>query len=116
MIEYKLAEQSLPVMKANVQSMKAAFDGGSGQGLDDLLDYVKAQKNNQNLSAVVNAAFDDIVVKINAITPPYATATGSQTQQLKDLYTALKTLIAYFKVDVANNLGVAITFTDTDGD
>lgn len=115
-IEYTLAEESLPVMKANIQAMKAAFDGGSGQGLDDLLNYVKATKSGQNLSTVVDAQFDDVITKMNAITPPYATATSSQTQQIQAVFTSLKTLIAYFKVDVANNLGVTITFTDTDGD
>jgi predicted lipoprotein len=116
MIEYTIAEESLPVMTANLRAMKAAFDGGSGQGLDDLLNYVKAQKNGQNLSAVVDGQFDDAINKINAINPPYATAVGSQTQQVQAVFASLKTLIAYFKVDVANNLGVTITFTDTDGD
>ena len=116
MIEYTIAEESLPVMKANIQAMKAAFDGGSAQGLDDLLNYVKAQKNGQNLSAVVDAQFDDVITKMNAITPPYATAVNSQKTQVQAVFTSLKTLIAYFKVDVANNLGVTITFTDTDGD
>ncbi len=39
MIEYTLAEQSLPAMKANIQAMKAALDGASGQGRDDLVKY-----------------------------------------------------------------------------
>jgi uncharacterized protein len=116
LIEYTIAEQSLPVMIANLQAMKAAFDGSSGQGLDDLLNYVKAQKNGQNLSTVVDAQFDDTITKMSAITPPYATAVSGQTQQIQAVFTSLKTLIAYFKVDVANNLGVTITFTDTDGD
>jgi predicted lipoprotein len=116
LIEYTIAEQSIPAMKANVQAMKAAFDGGSGQGLDDLLNYVKAQKNGQNLSVVVDAQFDDVISKINAINAPYSTAVSSQTQQLQAVFNSLKTLIAYFKVDVANNLGVTITFSDTDGD
>lgn len=116
LIEYTIAEESLPVMKANVLAMKAAFDGGSGQGLDDLLNYVKAQKNGQNLSTVVDSQFDDVITKMNLINSPYATAVGSQKQQVQDVFTSLKTLIAYFKVDVANNLGVTITFADTDGD
>ena len=116
LIEYTIAEQSIPVMKANVQAMKAAFDGGSGQGLDDLLNYVKAQKNGQNLSVVVDNQFDDVISKINAINAPYSTAVSSQTQQVQAVFNSLKTLIAYFKVDVANNLGVTITFSDTDGD
>jgi uncharacterized protein len=115
-IEYTLAEESLPVMKANVLAMKAAFDGGSGQGLDDLLDYTKAQKNGQNLSAVIDGQFDDVVNKIKLINPPYATAVSTQTAQVQDVFNSLKTLITYFKVDAANNLGVTITFSDTDGD
>ena len=116
LIEYKLAEQSLPVIKADVQAMKAAFDGGTGQGLDDLLNYTKAQKNGTNLSAVVDNQFDDVISKINLVNSPYATATSTQKQQLQNVFSSLKTLIAYFKVDVANNLGVTITFSDTDGD
>jgi predicted lipoprotein len=116
MIEYTLAEQSLPVMKANIQAMKTVFDGASGQGLDDLLNYVNAQKNGQNLSTIVDNQFNDVINKINLINSPYATAVTSQKQQVQDVFNSLKTLIAYFKVDVANNLGVTITFADTDGD
>jgi len=116
LIEYTIDEQSLPVMIANLQAMKAAFDGSSQQGLDDLLDYVKAKSNGQNLSTVVDAQFDDAIAKLNAINSPYATALSTQTQQVQDVFNSLKQLIAYFKVDVANNLGVTITFTDTDGD
>ena len=116
LIEYTIAEQSLPAIKANLQAMKAAFDGGTAQGLDDLLNYLKAQKNGQNLSTVVDNQFDDAINKLNAINPPYATAVGSQTQQVQAVFASLKTLIAYFKVDVANNLGITITFSDTDGD
>lgn len=116
LIEYTIAEESIPVMVANMQAMKAAFDGGSGQGLDDLLNYVKAQNNGQNLSTVVDNQFNDAITKLNAINPPYATAVSTQTAQLQAAFASIKTLIAYFKVDVANNLGVTITFTDTDGD
>ena len=116
LIEYTIAEQSLPVMIANVQAMKTAFDGGSGQGLDDLLNYVNAKNSGQNLSTVVDNQFTDVITKLNAITPPYATAVSTQATQLQAVFASLKTLIAYFKVDVANNLGVTITFTDTDGD
>ncbi|HEY0245206.1 MAG TPA: hypothetical protein VGC01_06550, partial [Mucilaginibacter sp.] len=70
----------------------------------------------QSLSAVVDSQFDDVINKINAVNSPYATAVSSQKQQVQDVFNSLKTLIAYFKVDVANNLGVTITFTDTDGD
>lgn len=115
-IEYKIAEESLPVMVANIQSMKAAFDGGSGPGLDDLLDYVKAQKDSKELSTEVDDQFDDVINKLNAIKPSFANAVTSQTQKLEDVFNSLKQLIAYFKVDVANNLGITITFSDTDGD
>lgn len=115
-IEYTIAEESIPAMIANVQAMKSAFDGGSGQGLDDLLNYVNAKSGGQNLSTVVDNQFNDVLTKLNAINPPYSTAVSNQTAQLQAAFTSLKTLIAYFKVDVANNLGVTITFTDTDGD
>ncbi len=115
-IEYIIAEESLPVMKANMQAMKATFDGGTEQGLDDLLDYVKAKKNGQNLSTTVDSQFDDVITKINLINPPYGTAVSTQTQQVQDVFNSLKILISYLKVDVANNLGVTITFSDTDGD
>lgn len=116
LIEYKIAEQSLPVIIANLRAMKSAFDGGSGQGLDDLLNYTKAQNGGQTLSATVDNQFDDAITKANAITPPYSAAVSGQTAQVQDVFNSLKTLIAYFKVDVANGLGVTITFTDTDGD
>ncbi|HEY0298249.1 MAG TPA: imelysin family protein [Arachidicoccus sp.] len=115
-IEYPLSEESLPVMIANMQSMKDVFDGGSGQGIDDLLNYLKAQSNGQNLSTVIDNQFNDAITKLKAINPPYVTAITTQTQQLQAIYTSIKALLAYIKVDMANNLGVTITFTDNDGD
>ncbi|MBS1682049.1 MAG: imelysin family protein [Bacteroidetes bacterium] len=115
-IEYTLTEESLGVMKANIQAMKDAFNGGSAQGFDDLLDYVKAKKNGLDLSDVINDQFDLVITKINAINPPYSNAVSAQTNDVREVFDSLKTLIVYFKVDVANNLGVTITFSDTDGD
>jgi predicted lipoprotein len=117
LIEYPIAELSIPAMKANIQSMQSVFDGGgAGTGLRDLLNFVGAVQNGQNLSTVVDTEFVSAINEVNGITPPYAAATVNQTQQLKNLYTALKLLVANYKVNVSNNLGVAITFADTDGD
>lgn len=117
LIEYPIAELSIPAMNANLQSMQTVLDGGTnGPGLKDLLNNINAQQNGQSLATVGDNEFTDAITKVNAITPPFAAATSNQTQKLKDAYTSLKQLIVFYEVDVASDCGISITFNDTDGD
>lgn len=116
LVEYARANVSLSAMQQNLISLKNAFNGGAGQGIDDLLNFVQAKKDGQDLSVMVNAQFDDALTKISGLQQPFQLAVVSQKQDVVSLFQSLKKLIAFFKVDIANNLGVTITFSDTDGD
>ena len=69
--------QSLPFCKRAVTSLKNYINGVSyisseenGLGFDDYMNFVNAQYNNEQLSAVINNQFDEILTGLNSINDP----------------------------------------------
>lgn len=119
-VEAGQSESSLAFIKANIQSMENTFLGkgttGDLSGLDDLLNHLKATKNNSPLSDQIKAEFQTVYSKLNAITPPLQTAVVDNPQAVQGLYDELVNLIVLIKVDMASQIGVLITIGDNDGD
>ena len=101
---------------ANIDGLANVFNGGSGQGLDDYLNYLDKKTGHVLLST-------DIVNQLNAISAK--TTTFSNTLEynilnndapVKDLYALLQGLVAEIKTDMPSAFGVFITYNDTDGD
>lgn len=116
MVELYESNRSMQALKLNLQSMEQVFKGGSGQGFDDLLNHMKAQRNGSYLTEVTLAGWQNIYTKADAITTPLQVAVTSDNSKVQALYTSLKEQLVFIKVDMVNNLGVALTFSDDDGD
>lgn len=115
-IEARYSGISLELVKANIDGLANVFNGGSGQGLDDYLNYLDKKTGDVLLST-------DIVNQLNAISAK--TTTFSNTLEynilnndapVKDLYALLQGLVAEIKTDMPSAFGVFITYNDTDGD
>ncbi len=96
----------------NLTSLKGAYTGGSGQGIDD---YLVALKQEQ-LNADVVKQFDVTLQKLKAIPDPLATAFTSHKNEVDAAYKDVQTLLTLIKTDVASATGVRITYQDSDGD
>lgn len=107
---------SLSTIELNLKSMERLFKGGDGQGFDDLLNHLNAQRNGSKLSEVTLASWERILGKTDAISSPLQTSVTGERAKVEELWSALKEHLVYIKVDMVNNLGVALTFTDDDGD
>lgn len=116
MVELYESGTSLATIKGNLKSMERVFRGGDGQGFDDLLNHLNAQRNGSKLSEVVMASWQQLYIRTDAIGSPLQNAVTGEKARVEELWTALKEHLVYIKVDMVNNLGVALTFTDDDGD
>jgi len=110
------AEYSLPLVIESLHGFQQAFNGGDKLGFDDYLDYLEAQYHGQTLSTAINEQTEQTIVALQAIDEPLHLAVINQPEVVQAAYDELKQLIVLTKVDMANHLGITVTFSDNDGD
>lgn len=115
-VEAGLSGHSLAHIRRNVESVEQACTGGAGLGLDDYLDYLGAEIEGRPLSEAIAEQFSATYAALDAVEPPLATAVVEDTASVQSAYDELRQLLILIKVDMANQLGVTITFNDSDGD
>lgn len=115
-VEAALSGNSLAQIQHNLTAVHIAFTGGAGLGLDDYLDYLGVESEGTPLSQKINDQFATTQAALNAIQPPLKTAVSQDPATVQTAYDELNKLLILIKVDMANQLGVTITFNDSDGD
>lgn len=116
LVEAPFSQTSLPRIIATVEGIQRAFSGGAGLGFDDYLDYLDAQYESRPLSTAINDQFDATLNALRAIDGPLETAVETDRDQVDRALEELNKLLVLLKVDMANHLGVTLTFNDNDGD
>ncbi|WP_114780665.1 imelysin family protein [Botryobacter ruber] len=120
-VEAFYSQQSLALLERNLRAQKAIFMGVSanstnGPGLDDYLDHVEAKYGNTTLANAIIQQYDAALAAVAAVPAPLGQAVTSNTQAVTKVYDELQKLIVLTKTDMPAALGVAITYTDNDGD
>ncbi len=87
-----------------------------GSGIDDILDKANAMSGGVLLSKKIKDQFTVVKGKLDLITVPLSTAVTTQQAAVSALYDEVKRLQVMMEVDMINNLGVLLTFSDNDGD
>ncbi len=116
LVESLYAQQSLPRLIATLKGMQLAFNGGEGLGFDDYLDYLDADYEDGLLSTAINTQFDTAIAALQAIDQPLETSVTSDLPAVETAFEEINQLLVLLKVDMANHLGVTLTFNDNDGD
>ena len=121
LVDAPLSNASITLMKAELASLQNAFEGKGpsgtdGAGIDAILDEAGAKSGDQLLSQKIKVQFAAVNTKIAAITVPLSTAVTEQKDQVNAAYDEVKKLQVMMEVDMINNLGVLLTFSDNDGD
>lgn len=115
--EAYLSGVSLSLIESNLISFKAGFQGDPAKpGFDDLLDNEEAKVDDVLLSEAILTQLDKCIQKVAAINDPLTIRLEDQREALDELYGMIIDLLFLVKVDMANNLGILVTFNDTDGD
>ncbi len=115
-VEGKYAGISLDLAKRSVQASLNLFQGGSGEGLDDILNSVEARKENTPLASLITNQFNTIQTALNAIEGPLETAVDNDAIDVQNAYNELSRQVVNIKTDMPSVLCVAITYVDNPSD
>jgi predicted lipoprotein len=115
-VEGRLSGTSIELLKNEIFSIRACVGLERKQGILALLDQLDAAYDGKPLSEAIDSQFREIDRLADKIQQPLETAIINETESVTALYTALKKLQILLEVDVVNQLGIILTFSDNDGD
>lgn len=116
LVEAPYSGATLPRIIATLHGERAAFTGGDGLGLDDYLDFLGARSDSGLLSKAITAQFDAAIAALEAIDGPLETAIIDDPAGVEAAYQEVFDLLVLLKADMVNQLGLTLTFNDSDGD
>lgn len=119
--ESVVSESSILLITNELKGIENAFlgrtpTGTDGIGLDDLLDKLEAKSGDELLSKKIKNQFSLVYTKLNAIPKTLPIAVVDNKVEVQAAYDEIKRLQVMLEVDMINNLGVLLTFSDNDGD
>ena len=119
-VEAYYSGYSVDLASVNLETLENIYLGNSqgqnGVGIDDYLDYLKAQDNDMSLNASIKEKLDNAQVSVSNISPELSEAIKSNVALPNKAYDDLKTLLIRFKNDMPSAMGILITYSDEDGD
>lgn len=112
---------SLELVSAAVRSSRNIFegegtDGINGEGLDDILRSLNADKNGENLADVILQQYSEIETNIAKINGPLSTAVDQQKDELIATYNSMTQQVIYIKSDLPSVMCIPITYVDNPSD
>jgi predicted lipoprotein len=111
-VESPYAQYSALLIANNLQGLQQTFNAGLG----GYLDFLQAGQSDARLSEAINRQFEQAIIAVEAISPSLQAAVVDDPAAVERAYNEVKALLVLFKVDMANQMGITITFSDNDGD
>ena len=113
--------QSIELAKTAIQSSKdlflgTKFDGTDGEGLEEILRSIGADKNGVSLADVIINQYDIALERINAIEETLQESVDDDKQNVIDAYNALSEQVIYLKSDMPSVMCIPITYVDNPSD
>lgn len=121
-VEALYYEQSLPFVYRSLVALQKFIRGEhysstvNGEGLEDYLNFVRAQSGGQPLVNLINNQFTNINNELGNINDPLSSEVVNNNQGVRDVYQQMQQMVPFIKVETANALEVMITYQDNDGD
>ncbi len=113
LVEAAGSGEAVRAMLASLSGLQAVYRAG----YDDYLDSLGADDaGGTPLSSAIDAQITASMAALQAIDGPLEEAVRSEAAQVEAANAAIKSLLVLVKVDMANKLGITITFSDADGD
>lgn len=116
LVEAPYAGASVALFRADLAGLRALLTGGGGTGIDDYLATLDAEIDGQPLGAALLAQIEATDRAAAALDGRFGEAVAERSPAAEALYDETGTLLRLIKTDLANWLGVSITFSDNDGD
>ena len=120
LVEAGYSETSIALIISNLTSFQQTFNGGNradeSLGFDDYLIFLEADFEGQSLADVINNQAETAIAAWEAVGMPLKTAVVENPTAVQKASDETRTLLRLLKADMANHMGVVITFSDNDGD
>lgn len=113
---------SKELLDVAIKSQQDFFNGKSfngsatGPSLKSYLDDVKAVRNGQNLSTIINNQFAVIYDTNQTLNDNFAQQVSTDNAKMIAAFDALQQNVIYFKLDMMQALNITIDYVDGDGD
>ncbi len=119
-VEALFSQHSLPFLKENVTSVEYNWFGKARSGSDAIgwKEYVASATGGEDLINGTQAQQANIAQALTAVNQSLSLydQINTSSSSLDNLYTELQKQTRFYKSDMSSLLGIAITFTDADGD
>jgi len=115
-VEAPHSRLSLDLAKAGLESSLNYFQGGNSEGIDDLLNYMDAEKDGQSLADLIRDQYALAQTQLNDIDGDLQVAVDQDSDDVQTAYTELQRQIVNLKTDLPSMLCVAITYVDNPSD
>lgn len=111
-VESPLSGRSLDLMIATLEGIRWTFDAG----FDNYVDHLDSRPEGERLSDRIRSQFDDVFDALRQIDEPLAAAVLDDRADVQAAYEGMRPLLVSLKTDMAAQLGITVTFSDSDGD
>lgn len=110
-VEAAFARYSTPLLIHNLESFQEIFT----VGFNDYLNFLQRESTTP-VAPQINAKLDDIIALLTALDMPLQDAVVERNDEVRAIRDEIRALIVLLKVDMANQMGITVTFGDSDGD
>lgn len=101
---------------AALEASQELYLGGTGLGLDDYLNRVKAKKGEADLNDLIKAQFTTAINSVRSLSNPLSTAVDENQTEVQTAYDDVNEQIVLIKTDMPSVLCVSITYIDNPSD
>ncbi len=116
-VEAIYAGYSVELLRESIVAMQTLYNGGTGIGFNDYLIALQAvSTNNDDLAAEIDAQFGQIGIAIDAVSDPLEEAIVNDKADVEQIFAEMQALATLMKTDMSSQIGIGITFQDSDGD
>ena len=120
LVEAPNSEISKELLLANLKAGQDFFKGkssvGDGEGLDDVLEYIKASKDNIGLSNGILDTYTKMIDKAESYPGSLKSQVENDNNKVIELYSLMSKQLVYLKSDMPSVLCIAITYLDNPSD
>ncbi|HNP20097.1 MAG TPA: imelysin family protein [Fulvivirga sp.] len=119
-VEAYYSGKSIEMLKAHMQALENIWYGRSKSGIDGIgfEEYLQNVTGGEALISATKMQLENISLAMDAVSTdsPLSVQIQNAPNTLDALFTELQKNTRYFKSDMSSLLGIAITFSDADGD
>ncbi len=116
-VEAYYSGNSLALLRESIVQFRGMYTGDTGIGFDDYLIALEAvSTSNEDLPAAIDEQFSQILAAIDQINSPLSEAIVNDKASVEQIFAEMQGLATLMKTDMSSQIGVGITFQDSDGD